>query len=86
MSAILPGALIDVDAEPDQRFKVDRHEPWFSIGIENAPRFSNVSTLDPHNVGPDSSFTTFSTERAVECSEWFFDEDYQSLYELFQWV
>lgn len=86
MYAILAGSCIDVDAEPDERFKVDRYEPWYSVGMDDPPKFSNVTALDPHSTGDEFGFTAFITERVEECFEWFFEEDYQSLYESFRWV
>ena len=86
VSAILAGSFIDVDAEPDERFRVDRYEPWYSVGMKNPPEISNVIALDPHDLGDEFGFTAFAPERIEECFEWFFNEDYQSLYELFRWV
>ena len=85
-SAIIAGSFIDVDAEPDERLRVDRYEPWYSVGMKDAPEFSNVTALDAHGIGDELGFTAFVTERVEECFEWFFEEDYQSLYELFRWV
>ena len=86
VSAIIAGSFIDVDAEPDERLRVDRYEPWYSVGMKDPPEFSNITALDPHGVGDELGFTAFVTERVEECFEWFFEEDYQSLYEMFRWV
>ena len=86
VSSMIAGSYIDVDAEPDERFKVDKYEPWYSVGMKDPPKFSNITALDPHGIGDDLGFTAFGTERVEECFEWFFEEDYQSLYELFRWV
>ena len=86
VSAMIAGSFIDVDAEPDERFKVDKYEPWYSVGMNNAPEISNIVALDPHAIGANLGFTAFTTERIEECFEWFFEEDYQSLYEMFRWV
>lgn len=86
VSAAIAGSFIDVDAEPDERFKVDRYEPWYSLGMNNPPEISNIVALDPHAIGDNLGFTAFTTERIEECFEWFFEEDYQSLYEVFRWV
>ena len=86
VSAMIAGSFIDVDAEPDERFKVDKYEPWYSVGMNNPPEISNIVALDPHAIGDNLGFTAFTTERIEECFEWFFEEDYQSLYEMFRWV
>ena len=86
VSAIIAGSCIDVDAEPDERFKVDKYEPWYSVGMKDPPEFSNITVLDPHAIGDEFGFTAWATERVEECFEWFFEEDYQSLYQLYRWV
>lgn len=86
VSAMIAGSFIDVDAEPDERFRVDKYEPWYSVGMNNPPEISNIVALDPHAIGDNLGFTAFTTERIEECFEWFFEEDYQSLYEMFRWV
>ena len=86
VSGVVAGSIIDVDAEPDERFRVDRHEPWYTVGMKNPPEIGNVTALDPHAIGDNLGFTAFATERIEECFEWFFEEDYQSLYEMFRWV
>lgn len=84
-SAWLPKELVDVKADPDPSFHVDPGEPWFSVGITNAPNMRNLVSLEPHGSGDSSEFTTFSIERAEECFRWFFESDYLSLYEIFRW-
>ena len=86
VSGVVAGSIIDVDAEPDEQIRVDKYEPWYCVGMKNPPEFANVTALDPHAIGDDLGFTGFATERIEECFEWFFEEDYQSLYELFRWV
>ena len=86
VSSMIAGSYIDVDAEPDERFKVDRYEPWYSVGMKNPPDISNVIALDPHDLGDEFGFTAFAMQSVEECFERFFDEDYRSLYELFRWV
>lgn len=86
MSALLADSPIDVDAAPNERFKIDNYEPWYSVGLQDPPKFSNVTRLDPFGVGDDFGFTASATERIEECFELFFEEDYQSLYESFHWV
>ncbi len=86
VSAMIAGSFIDVDAEPDERFRVDKHEPWYSVGMNNPPNISNIVALDPHAAGDSPGFTAFTTEPVEECFEWFFGEDYRSLYEAFRWV
>lgn len=86
VSAAIAGSYIDVDAEADERFKVDKYEPWYSVGMTDPPKFSNVTALDAHSIGNEIGFTAFSTGCIEECFELFFEEDYQSLYELFRWV
>lgn len=85
-SGVIAGSFIDVDAEPDERFRVDKYEPWYSVGMNNPPDISNIVALDPHTIGDDLGFTVFTTERIEEYFAWFFEEDYQSLYEAFRWV
>ena len=86
VSGVVAGSIIDVDAEPDERFKVDRYEPWYSVGMKNPPEIANVTALDPHAVGDKFGFTAWATERVEECFELFFEEDYQTLYELYRWL
>ena len=83
---MIAGSHIDVDAEPDERFKVDRYEPWYTVGMINPPDYSNVTALDTPGIGEDLGFTAFTTERVEECFGWFFEGDYKSLYELFRWI
>ncbi len=86
VSSMIAGSYIDVDAEPDERFKVDKYEPWYSVGMKDPPEYSNITTLDPNAIGDSFGITTAALEPVEECFEWFFEEDYQSLYELFRWV
>jgi len=86
VSSMIAGSYIDVDAEPDERFKVDRYEPWYSVGMKDTPEFSNITNLDPHATGDRFGFTAWATDHVEECFELFFEEDYQTLYELYRWV
>ena len=65
---------------------VDGYEHWYSVGMKNPPEIRNITALEPHAIGDDLGFTTASADRVKECFEWFFEGDYQSLYELFRWV
>jgi hypothetical protein len=80
------GYFIDVDADPDVRFRADKHAPAFSIGMKNPPGVSNIVALDVRGIDDDLGFFTFSPKPVEECFEWFFNEDYRSLYARFRWV
>ena len=86
VSSMIAGSYIDVDAEPDERFRVDKYEPWYSVGMKDPPEYSNITTLDPNAIGDRFGITARATENVEECFELFFEEDYQSLYEILRWV
>ena len=86
VSSVRAGSVINVDCEPNEQLRIDANEPWFSVGLENAPDIANVVAIDRDSVGDVLGFTTASLDTVEECFEWFFEEDYQSLYELFRWV
>lgn len=83
---MIVGSFFDVDTEPDERFKVDRYKPCYSVGMTDPPEFSNITALDAHGIGDEFGFSAFVAESVEECFEWFFEEDYQSLYESYRWV
>ena len=80
------GYYIDVEADPDERFRADKFAPAFSVGMRNPPDLPNVVALDIHGLGDDVGFFTFSPKPVEECFGWFFNEDYRSLFEKFRWV
>lgn len=82
----MAGSFVDENAEPDKRSKEHSYEPRFSVGMMDPPKTSNVTALDPHGIGDEFGFTAFATEPVEECFEWFFEEDYQSLFESYRWA
>ena len=84
--AVVAGSIIDVDCEPDEQLRTDASEPWFTTGLENAPDIPNVVSISKDSSDDNLGFTTASLDSVEECFEWFFEEDYESLYSLFRWV
>jgi len=76
--------FVDVDSEPDERFRVDRFEPWYRLGMQPPLGISNVVLLDPHDIGDEFSFVAFAPEAVHEAFELFFREDLAGLYGMFR--
>ena len=86
VSGISAESFIDVDADPDEKCRLDAYEPWYSVRMENPPEIRNITALDPRGIGDDLSYTTASADYVKECFKRFFEGDHQSLHELFRWV
>ena len=85
ISGWLPAPIVESDAPVEPLSTVDRREPWYTVGIRNAPALPGITRLTNRHDQGEASFVTFSISGVEEYFEWFFEQNYQALYRVFRW-